>query len=345
MMREENKRTEPAKKVVELNIDETVLKDPEIDRLLKESIKKEADRIEERLNRNPKLKDIEAPAGMFASIVARLKAAGIWEEEMEAEVKKKHIYLKAHAENEEVLLKTGTDGRQISSESVYAMLSEADRHALELGWEVEKKNQKREERKKKRRKALKYSGTTAAVLVAVFGISMTSEANRHLVQNVWNGIANNVGFRIETNYPKKENELRSKTEKEIKAMEDIYKQLGIPTIDFSYLPQGMEYQNYEIMDGFLEAKMYYSYEEKLFSETILSVDKESVSYYFVDSGAVLQDTVQNRQDITVEIWEINLGEDEETYAADFIINNRRYVLNGVIPLEEMKKIVKYMIIL
>ena len=45
----------------------------------------------------------------------------------------------------------------------------------------------------KRRKIVKRAGITAAALVAVFGVSMTSDANRRYVLEAWNTVAGSLG--------------------------------------------------------------------------------------------------------------------------------------------------------
>jgi hypothetical protein len=174
---------------------------------------------------------------------------------------------------------------------------------------------------------------------------MTSEANRRLVLQAWDGMMANLGFRVTTDYKDVEIEERSKTKEEEEAMETIRDTLGIPVINFDYLPEGMEYQSYEIEPDIFEAVLFYTYQEKIFQVTIVGVDEESVSYYAVDSEATWKEKIVNLQEFEANIWEVNADQEEETYMAEIDYDDFRYILNGMLSLEEMEKILKSVLIL
>lgn len=351
-MKEEKKKTESENKIVVFDIDESVMTDADIDRFLAESLMKEADELEAELNQDPGLRGADVSDAMFQSIVNQLKEQGIWEEEEAVEKeritentedKERVEEKKQNAESEEKGQKENRTPQNL--EELYAMLPEEDFRALKLGKQVEKQNIVRDARKRRRKKVFKYSGIAAAILVLVFGGSMTIEANRRLVQKAWDGMMYNLGFRVSTNYVGEEENVRSKTKEEIETMEEISKVLEVPAISLEYIPKGMKYLNYEIMEDNSEAVVFYVYQEKIFSVTIISLKLESVSYYALDNEAVLRDTVLNEQKVKVDIKETNLGLEEETYTAEIDYNDSRYILNGMISLEEMRKIAKNIIIL
>lgn len=330
-MREGKKNKKQDSKIVPFGIDKKLLDEPDMDWFLKEHVKQEVDALEEKLNNDPKLKGLDAREDMFQSIVSELKKQGVWEEESPN-------------------AQTGSAGKMkdepASLEEIYAMLPEDDLRALKLGRQIEKKQKARAERKKRRRKMLRYSGTAAAVLVVVLSVSMTSEANRRLVRKAWDGVMYNLGFRVSTNYSDEESgNVRSVDEDEIKAMEEISEALGISAITFDYLPEGMEYQNFEIMEDALEGRVFYTYLEKIFTLTIVNVNKEGAVYYALDNEPALRDRIINSQELEAKIWEVNLDKQEETYIAEMNYGDGRYFLNGMIPLEELKKIVENAIIL
>ena len=60
------------------------LEDTELDALLEEELKREADELEARLNRDPKLIGVGASDDLFAKIVGSLKEQGVWEEDEKA---------------------------------------------------------------------------------------------------------------------------------------------------------------------------------------------------------------------------------------------------------------------
>ena len=313
--------SEENKKVVPFQISEEEMQDPETDRLVRESLIREADELEREINRKPELAGIKAPEGMFESIVAELKERGVWEED-EAE-----------------------PGDEDSSEAIYAQLSEEDRRALTLGRQMVQRQDAKAGKRRRRRKFLKVFGVAAACLVVVFGLSMTSAANRRLVQRMWDGLMIEFGLKINTNYLGEGESVRSKSKEEAEAMETIRKETGAPVIDFGYLPKGMVYQGYEITDGF-ETVLFYSYQDSLFYVTMADVNEEGSYYYmYDDKNAVFREKLVNKTQIEVEIWEVNLDLDEETYIAEIEYNGWRYVLNGMMPYEEMRKIVEYFMIL
>ena len=357
-MRDEKKKTESTNKVVVFDIDEKILTDAAIDRVLTESLTKEADELEEELNQNPSLKEADVSDDMFQSIVRQLKEEGLWEEDENTEVEKSSAKDTKDTEDAERVeeekqrdalemrgQREKDDSQDQELEKLYAMLPEADRRALKLGKQIEKENEVRAARKRKRRKVFKYSGIAAAVLVLVFGGSMSIEANRRLVLKVWDGVKANLGFRMATNYSGEEELVRGKSRDEIEAMEKISNELGISAITLEYMPVNMKYQRYEIMGDDSEAVTFYTYQERIFSVTMINRNREGVSYYALDNEAVLRDTVVNDQKIEAKIWEVNLDKDEETYVAEIDYNDCRYILNGMISFEEIKKIAKNVVIL
>lgn len=409
-MKDENKKTEHDKKIVEFDIDETILEDSELDQFLRKSMQDAADVLEERLNNDPRLQGIDAPEGMFASIVRELKRLRLWEEEISDDTGNRHIHpgfgivsdnfysrdgtnhgnisSKLGAVNGNIYSETGKVGGSINSGrgsiiiqvgtnsgSIYreagiaeklandenrsigkdardasqkkrcAVLGEKDKHALTLSSEMEEDSSACELKRKKRERVIRYSGIAAAVMVLFFGFGVTGEANKWLVFRVWNDVTESMGFRIATSNVGEDNEKKGGRRADFIAMKEIFEQIGTQAIDFIYLPEDMIYQNYEIIDEISQAMVFYDYNDKAFIVTMSNVGEEVTSYYSADTGAVSQGKVENDQHIEAELWKINLDQKEDTYAAEFTFNGCHYILNGMIPLEEMKKIVKDMIIL
>ncbi len=397
-MSEENKKTTTENKILSFHISDEDILNPEMDHFMLDSLKKEADELEARLNADPSLAGVEAPEGLFQSIVDELKAQGVWREEgedgepaesggsrgpeksggnrdsggsvesaesvgsgeksAEAVCDGESAGRKSRGEGtgtagaadcagadeavnaEEMKMNREGAGRSGTSDAVYDMLSEEDRRALELGRKVGEKQQKRAERRRKRHRALKIAGVIAAMVVLVFGASMTSEANRRLVMKMWDGMLVDFGFRVNTEYLGDKETIRSKSKEELAAIEDIHEKLGVQMIEFGYLPEEMEYIGYDIKKNMFEAVLVYSYQEMYFYVTILNIDKEGATYYSLNEDAVLRESVTSTSDsqITAEIWETNIDLGKEAYIAEIEYEGWRYVLNGMIPLEEMKKI-------
>ena len=164
-MKDEIRKTDADSKIMSFHIKEEDTKDPEMDRFVRESMIREADELEKELNSKLELDGIEAPEGLFESIVGELKERGVWEE----------------------------------GDAAYAELSEEDQKALALGRELVRKQETKKRKRYRRKKILKISAIAAACLGVVFGVSMTSAANRRLVKRMWDGMMMDLGFNIKTN--------------------------------------------------------------------------------------------------------------------------------------------------
>ncbi len=409
-MKDENKKTEHDKKIVEFDIDETVLGDSDLDRFLRKSMQDAADALEERLNNDPRLQGIDAPEGMFDSIVNELKRQGLWQEDVNEHTGNEDIHSgfgitgnnffsregtneidagsKLKAANGTAYTETGKAGGRIYSENVNmrlqadtitgniysdvgtintlaneekstleqdvsekyqettcAMLVENDKHSLKLSRGDENDLETCEIKRKKRKRAIRYSGVAAAVMVVFLGLGVTGEASKRLIFKAWDGIAMNLGFQFATSYIGAGEELKDTVREDMVAMEKIHNKFGVSAIDFVYLPGDLEYQKCEIMPEVPQAFLFYGNGEKSLIVTLVGCDKEGVSYFAVDSGAILQNKMKNEQNIEVLIWKINLNEKEETYIAEFEFNECRYFLNGRLSLEEMEQIIKNMYLL
>ncbi len=310
----ENRKTETEKKIMSFHINEDEMQDPKLDSYVRESLIREADELEAELNRRPDLADVKAPEGMYQAIVEELKKRGAWEEDEE------------------------------SLEALYARLPKEDQEALALGRELTQKKEARTLKRRRRRKVFKVAGVAAACLVVVFGASMTSEANRRLVQKFWDGFTAELGFMVHTDYVGKEEIVRNQDTEEINAIEEISKQLECPTICLAYLPEEMEYQGYDIPNEYTSS-LFYSYRDNLFYITIISAREEGVYYYKYDNEPAFRKTIKNKAGLEADIWEVNLDIEEETYIAEIEYGNWRYILNGMISFDEFQEIINNFVIL
>ena len=345
-MNEKKNKTGSTKKVVPFDIDEKLLDDEKIDRLIKESLIEEADKIEAELENDPSLIGVGVSEDMFQSIVARLKEQGDWEEEKDVEENLNNNQenvreikeIKESEDKNDVLEDPKSEQEKL--EELYQMLPEEDRHALELGKQVKKEKEIRRKKRKQRWKILKRGGVVAAVFFLVFGVSMTSEANRRLVLKAWDGLMGNLGFMLPTDYVGEKENVQSKSKEEIQAIEEISEKMEIPVIDFGYMPEGMEFQRYEMMEDNFESTLFYTYKGKTFTVTIIKMDQEGVTYYALDNEAVLREAIIIDQELKAKIWETNLDLEEETYVAEIEGNGCRYICNGMLSLGELKKMLK-----
>lgn len=368
-MEKDNKNQREKSKITSFEITEEMLSDSEFDLFLKESLIREADKIEQAFNNDENLRGVGASDDLFQSIVDKLKEQGVWEEEEQEkkteELQRTHsedkpeksqkIYLENEQEN---ILQEGTESARAEKESpssgsmaeqdaVYRMLSEEDRLNIEAGKKYRMQEEKRKEKQKKRVKIIKRGSVAAAAFVIVFGLSMTSDANRRLMLKAWDGLMYNLNFRLSTNYVEEES-VRSKTKEEIEALEDIREKLGAAVIEFAYLPDRMEFVGYDMFEDNKGAYMFYSWNETIFNVTLMhmpNTNQDSVSYYVLNQEAEIVDNEKNEQDIEAIILKTDKEMDRPMYTAEIQYNNFRYILNGMSSLKEIKKIVKYCILI
>lgn len=428
------------------------LEDTELDALLEEELKREADELEARLNSDPKLIGIGASDDLFAKIVGSLKEQGMWEEdekavkaqedeageedaeksektkeevqETEAEYEKgkssagekiepekeaakrakrmeqqsvvaaektdrvvgvntgspaekkeakaaeektkKRIENNIEENTEENTAASADENTQkirkiesneteeknatenvaflddkeretkAGSEEAYLQLSEADRRAMEYGYQMQQKDAEKKVRRKKRRKIAKRAGITAAALVAVFGVSMTSDANRKYVLEAWNTVAGSLGMKTEISYLDEAVNYVESTEEE-KAQEDIFQKLNIKTIKFGYLPEKWNFISYNVDEKAFCAVMFYSNNDFWMTIYMYKNKSENVMYNQFDGDVELLQTLQTAQNIDIEIYKNGINE-EEGYTLAFHDEEGYYYCNVRLSYDEVKKI-------
>ena len=428
------------------------LEDTELDALLEEELKREADELEARLNSDPKLIGVGASDDLFAKIVGSLKEQGVWEEdekavkaqedeageedaeksgktkyevqETEAEYKngksgagekiepekeaaerakrmeqqsaaaaektdravkentggsaekkeakaaeektKKEIEKNIEEDTEENTAASADENTQkirkiesneaeeknatenvvfsddkeretkSGSEEAYLQLSEADRRAMEYGYQMQQKDAEKKVRRKKRRKLAKRAGITAAALVAVFGVSMTSDANRRYVLEAWNTVAGSLGMKTEISYLDETVNYVESTEEE-KAQEDIFQRLNIKTIKFGYLPEKWNFISYNVDEKAFCAVMFYSNNDFWMTIYMYKNKSENVMYNQFDGDVELLQTLQTAQNIDIERYKNGINE-EEGYTLAFHDEEGYYYCNVRLSYDEVKKI-------
>lgn len=373
-MKEKKNKKIPENKITRIHFGDSDPMDDQMDEFLKEEMMREADEMEARLNSDPDMIGVGASDDMFLKIVAELKEKGVWEEDQKdvqdaaqekeqveqwdtAQKKEREngwdeVQKKEREERQEEIQKNerenGRDEVQRKEwekeQSADVLTAQRQQELIEKGLRAEQQEQELKERKARRAKKMKRvirRGSAAAAMVAVvFGVGMTSEANRRLVFQAWDNITGNLGLRMATDYVDEEKIVRSRTSEEVEDAKLISEELGISSIDLVYLPEGMEYLRYEIDKAGDNATMFYSYEDKIFMVKMLKSNVEGVAYYSVDDESKLMSLYTADQEIEARIGILNSNGEMETYVAQMEFEGCSYVLNGMLPLEEMKKIIE-----
>ena len=333
-MSEEKKNARPGNKIIEMKKNSKIrsihirpeeLENPQMDEMIRENLKREADLLEEELNNDPELMGVGASDDLFLSIVNQLKEQGVWEEAEASEM-----------EVQEEEAKSAVD----ETEEIYKLLSEEDRQALLLGREVSRKKEEKKIRRQRQRRYARRIALVAAVFVVVFMMGMTSEANRRLVLNAWDAVMTMTGFKVVTNYVESEKVVRAENEEEKLAWKDAAERLGITILDFAYLPEGMVFERYEVLEDLEMVTFIYKMDKFILDVKVTSGDDAGSMYFINDENVKLMEKINMDEKVTAKIWKTNLQIEQETYIADFMYNGCRYTLNGMISHEEMKKIIK-----
>lgn len=371
------------KKIVPFDIMRMDPEDLETDRFLRESVKEEADELEKRLNSDPSLIGVGASDDLFDAIVGKLKEQGLWEEEENetaesetSDVKQEEKAVENAPEKEslprsdveysqeqrvsgvdrvEKCTENGSDcGKTSGSEQIsdsgkaeegHRILSEEEETLLELGRQTMKQKEKRAMRRKKWGHVLKRCGAVASVFVVIGGIGMTSEANRKVVMKAWDAVMENFRFRIATDHVEEGTSLYSElfgAEKE--AFEDIREKLGIQILFFLYKPEEMKFLEYEINTEDSHAVMIYTNQDKIFTVDMLSNQAEYNNYYSADSEKQLVDSYE-LMGAKVGIWHQSADIESEAYLAEIKRDESRYIINGIMPIGELKKMIEYSVFL
>lgn len=186
-----------------------------------------------------------------------------------------------------------------------------------------------------RKRVMKWSAVAAAAVIGIFGVSMSSEANRaYIMQKVNTMLHGEMKTKINN-----VDVIESKDGEEI-AKEEIELAFGVEMPTFFYMPDGMVYDTYVIDEESQMASIQFSYEGKLIYFTVLFNLKEAASIMKSDLGneesRISSALIPNLDVILYEIMED--GDNEPTYILQWQYKNTYYELFGKMPKKEMVKI-------
>lgn len=206
------------------------------------------------------------------------------------------------------------------------LLSEEDRKALEIG-------RKRMRNQKKHRWAIRFA-VNAAVLVCVFLVGVSTEANRTRLINVintWVGDETLVKVNNET-------DREDVHMNENKAYAEIEETLGIKPVRFMYELKGMQFDGYEIDTKAKMARLFYSYNESIIT-ILMRKDENGTSKGSIKDGNIKEVFDVNTDIGTVKVAEIE-GKFKDKYMAEFVTDNTYYHMFGELPREEFINLIK-----
>lgn len=186
------------------------------------------------------------------------------------------------------------------------------------------------------KKAVKVAGVCLITGAAVFGLSMTSEANRLLLMQTANEVLG-TGDLMKAN----NGEDRYVPDgNEDEARQIIADALNIQVPDFLYLPEGMVYEDYEIGDEIGYAKIRYSYDSGFIylemSNSISDMSQSNIKESGEDAELEEIETLSGLISFNIRKME----EESEQYSASWIYKNSFYKLWGEVTHDELIKILE-----
>lgn len=248
-------------------------------------------------------------------------------DEMRADMQRRIAAIKAESAAQEGAAAPAEDADSPSVSETGA-LSEEDRHALEIGRKVL--------RVKKRGKVLRRLGVAAAVALGVFGISMTSSANRLWLMQLWDQMAG----KEKTMYADNWQDIEAYDTDMQKIYAEILEKTGIHAANFLYLPDDMVFDNYVIYEDLNIAQLFYQY-----GDTIMIIDmkkelQQTMRGIVFDGDVQETIEVENNRYGTIEVSAVSAPEDETDYVAEFVHDGCQYTIYGVLPREEFLKMIE-----
>ena len=202
-------------------------------------------------------------------------------------------------------------------------------------WYMNKSNTKQGNTGRKR--VIRWASVAAAVIIGVFGISMTSEANRAYIMREMNELfGNDVNTQVDNN------DVIKSDRTERYACEKIENLFEIKMPEFFYMPDGMEYENCNIDEDAKTANMRYSYKNKYVYFMTMANLKNATSLSQNDKGEEIKKiSSELTPDFEVGLWEIyENGDEVPTYTLSWNYKNTYYELFGKLSREEMELIAK-----
>ena len=186
-----------------------------------------------------------------------------------------------------------------------------------------------------RKRVMKWSAVAAAAVIGIFGVSMSSEANRaYIMQEVNKLFGNDVNTKLNNV------EVLESDRTEEYARQDIENTLGVKVPLFYYMPAEMAYQNYEIDKQAQLAFMQYQYEEQIIYFMIFANDKDMSRLSRDDLGEYIGEINSELPPNTKSsLWEIfEEGDEKPTYSLKWIYKNTYFEFFGKLTREEMQEI-------
>lgn len=306
------------KQVEQAHKSAAVQKDKAFEEWVSQSVLDETAEMVNGLENNPDLDDFEPSEELFQKIVGIANERGLLAEEETAEEETEGINV------EKIELSEYKDKHilrsQTNLESKSKVVSQINYHST------------------RKRLVTKWVAMIAVTLLGIFGISMSSQANRPFVMQkvdeVFRGEDVNTKVNNTGNIVKSEEEESS----DIDSIEDSL-EIQLPVL--LYLPDKMNYLGYEIDEEAQTAFLEYEYNSEIIHLIVFANYKEASGISKNDKGTKM-DTIESEMlPLSAELFKVeDDGDIEPTYLLQWEYQNNFFEFIGKIEESEMREIFK-----
>ena len=296
-------------------------KDRKFEQWVQQQFMAEAAAIEKEIDEIPDSEEFEPTEEKFQKLLQRAKEQG-----------------SVHSESDSAQTKVSEDRAKekngiITSEKIISEKLNNEK----LNKEPNETNHTRSKRKfaGAGEKVVKWAAVAAVTVFGIFGVSMTSEANRaYVMETVDSMIGNHTQTELDNN------EVLREGSTEEGAREKIENDLKISLPQFYYLPDGMEYLDYSLDTDAKIGILQYTYKDKIIRLMVFANDKNATSMLASDIGKEIQNITSNlTSNICSTLWEVYEENDEQpTYILQWEDKNIYYELFGKLSKDEMVNI-------
>lgn len=186
-----------------------------------------------------------------------------------------------------------------------------------------------------KKRVMKWSAVAAAVVIGIFGVSMSSEANRaYIMQEVNKLFGNDVNTELDNV------KVLESDRTEDYARQDIENTFDKEIPILFYIPEKMEYLDYTLDKEAQNAVMLYSYGEQVIYFTMFFNEKEYSRLSQDDTGEILCNVKSElTSDLNITLWEVlEQGDQQPMYSLKWSYKNVYCELFGKLEKEEILKI-------
>lgn len=298
----------------------------DMDEALRQQLIKAADEYEKILNSDPSLDyidEMEESPELFEAVIQKLKDEKKWVDEEETDpVREEDIPERTMGDEKKENIKSDEN-----REKVYEMLSDEDRKALAIG--------RRKMAQRRRDKVLKFGGIAAMVCLCLFGVSMTSSANREYLVALWNTISSKG---INVSIDNSDHLIEENSAEEDQMYKEIEEKLGLASIKFLYKPKGMEFLTYNIDQLTKNIIIQYTYNDTIVNVVMCKKSLDSSGYQVFDGKYTDSFQIKYLDNRVAAASEIENPNGEKEYIAQFEYNYVYYSVSAIMSKEDFTKL-------